>query len=305
MKIRLNHFKRLSLACSVAIAVTLSGWRSPSLAQDPFRTNNPRNIGDNTEAAFEEIFQKGNYTKAKRYLVEAETTEPNEPLTYAMHASLAYLDKDWENVKTYANKTLSAAEALESQDPLRGNLYMAVGYLLEGAYNYKQNEDAVAALTKLQQVLQYLDEAEQSDPKDPELNLVKGYLDLILAVNLPFSNPEEAIARLEDYAAPSYLVDRGIALAYRDLKQYDKALQFTEKALQSAPDNPELQYLKAQILRKQGKKNNDLELMQQAFSYYEQALQKQEQLPETILLSLKQERELVQKEIDEAKGDRS
>jgi tetratricopeptide (TPR) repeat protein len=305
MKIRLNPSKRIALACSAAIAVALNWWGSPSLAQDPFRTSNSRNIGDNTEAAFEEIFQKGNYTKAKRYLLEAETTEPNEPLAYAMHASLAYLEKEWESVKTYASKTLSAAEALEPQDPLRGNLYMAVGHLLQGAYDYKQNEDAVAAITKLQQVLEYLDEAEQKDPKDPELNLVKGYLDLILAVNLPFSNPEEAIARLENYAAPSYLVDRGIAVAYRDLKQYDKALEFTEKALKAAPDNPELQYLKAQILRKQGKKNNDLEMMQQAFVYYEQALEKQEQLPETILLSLKQERELVQKQIDEVKKERS
>jgi tetratricopeptide (TPR) repeat protein len=298
MKISFNPSKRIALACSVAIAVTLNWGGSPSLAQDPFRTSNPRNIGEKTEAAFEEIFQKGNYTEAKRYLAEAETAEANEPLAYAMHASLAYLEKDWENVKNYASKTLSSAEALESQDSLRGNLYMAVGHLLQGAYDYKQNEDAVAAITKLQQVLAYLDEAEQSDPKDPELNLIKGYLDLILAVNLPFSNPEEAIARLETYAAPNYLVDRGIAVAYRDLKQYDKALQFTDKALQSAPENPELQYLKAQILRKHGKKNNDLEMMQQAFVYYEQALKKQEQLPEAVLLSLKQERELMQKEID-------
>jgi tetratricopeptide (TPR) repeat protein len=303
MKIRLNPSKRISLACSVAIAVALNWWGSPSLAQDPFRTSNPRNIGNNTEAAFEEVFQKGNYKEAKRYLVEAETTEPNEPLAYAMHASLAYLNKEWDNVKTYADKTLSTAEALEPKDPLRGNLYMAVGHLLQGAYDYKQNEDAVAAITKLQQVLEYLDAAEQSDPKDPELNLIKGYLDLILAVNLPFSNPEEAIARLESYAAPNYLVDRGIAVAYRDLKQYDKALQFTDKALQSAPDNPELLYLKAQILRKQGKKSSNLEMMQQASVYYEQALAKQDQLPESILLSLKQERELVQKQIDEVNGN--
>lgn len=39
-------------------------------------------------------------------------------------------------------------------------------------------------------------------------------------------------------------------------------------------------------------------MMQQAFVYYEQALKKQEQLPEAVLLSLKQERELMQKEID-------
>jgi tetratricopeptide (TPR) repeat protein len=97
-------------------------------------------------------------------------------------------------------------------------------------------------------VFQYLETAEKANPTDPELNLLKGYMDLILAVNLPFSSPQEAIERLETYGSPDYLVDRGIALAYRNLKQYDQALQFIDNALKATPNNPELMYLKGQIL---------------------------------------------------------
>jgi hypothetical protein len=70
----------------------------------------------------------------------------------------------------------------------------------------------VGALSKLQKVFQYLDEAKKIDPKDPELNLLTGYMDLMLAVNLPFSDPAQAVEKLEKYAAPSYLAYRGIAV---------------------------------------------------------------------------------------------
>jgi hypothetical protein len=40
------------------------------------------------------------------------------------------------------------------------------------------------------------------DPNDPELNLITGYMDLMLAVNLPFSDPAQAIERLEKYGSP-------------------------------------------------------------------------------------------------------
>ncbi len=75
-----------------------------------------------------------------------------------------------------------------------------------------QTEGAVSVIPRLQQVFQYLETAEKVNPTDPELNLLKGYMDLILAVNLPFSSPQEAIQRLETYGSPDYLVDRGIAL---------------------------------------------------------------------------------------------
>ena len=53
----------------------------------------------------------------------------------------------------------------------------------------------------LQQVFSELDEAESINPSDPELNLIKGYMDLMLAVNLPFSNPEGAISQMSTYGS--------------------------------------------------------------------------------------------------------
>lgn len=298
MTVQLTIFKPISLILSCTFTVALSMWGIPSLAGDPFRSSNPHQIGDKTEAAFEALFEKGNYKEAKRYLIEANQTEASEPLSHAMRASLAYTEKDWETLKTYAKKTIETAKKMQSQDPLRGNLYLAVGHFLEGTYIF-QKDGALSAVNKLQQVFQYLDAAEKKSPDDPEFNLIKGYLDLLLAVNLPFSSPEEAIKRFENYAAPNYLVNRGIAVAYRDLKQYDKALKFAEQALQATPENPELYYLKGQILRKQGNKDKNLSLLKQALSYFERALEKQEQLPEPVLKAVRYDQNKVQKEMSQ------
>ncbi len=298
MVVRFVDSKQVSLAFSLALSVTLSLGGNPAWAGDPFRTKNPHKIGDKTEAAFEAIFRQGNYPQAKRYLLEAEKTEANEPLAYAMRASLAYADEDWGALNTYANKTLQTAQQLQPQDPLRGNLYVAVGYFLQGAYTFKQ-QDPIGAVNKLQQVFQYLDAAEKVAPDDPELNLLKGHLDLILSVNLPFSSPEEAIGRFEKYAAPDYMVNRALSSAYRDLKQYDKAISYMDKALKANPDNPELQYLKGQLLRTQGRKTQNVAMLREAFTYFEQALKKQDQLPKLVLISLRHDHNAVQNEIKE------
>lgn len=297
MTARLSAPKRISIALSCAFTVTLSLWGSPILAGDPFRSSNPRDIGENTEAAFEAIFQEGNYPQAKRYLSVAEANETDEPLAYAMRASLAYMDKDWETLKAYARKTLQAAQQLQSQDPLRGNLYTAVGHFLEGAHTYK-TEGAVGAVPKLQKVFQYLDEAEKKAPNDPELNLLKGYLELLLAVNLPFSSPEQAIEQFEDLAAPDYLVDRGIAIAYRDLEEYNKALQYVNQAIQATSNNPELYYLKGQILVEQGEQKNNSSLVKQAVENFDKALEKAEQLPKSLTKQIRRERQKAQEYID-------
>lgn len=290
--------KPIAIATSIAATLILTAWSSPSLAGDPFRTSNPRNIGDKTEAAFDQLFEQGNYTQAKVYLVEATEKEPDEPLAHAMRASLAYTEKDWENLRTYAQKTITTAEKLKTQDPLRGNLYLAVGNFLDGAYVFEK-EGAVAAISKLQQVLEYFEAAEKASPNDPELNLLKGYSDLMLAVNLPFSDPQQAIDRLETYASPKFLVNRGIALAYRDMKQYDKAIQYIDQDLAVNPDNPELKYLKGQFLRSQGKKDQNITLLKQALDYYNLALEKQNQLPANVIKSLQHEYRKVQAEIQE------
>ena len=262
--------KRTATALASAATILLSLWGMPAIAGDPFRTSNPRSIGDNTEAAFEAIFKDGDYQQARRFLSQAEVSESSEPLVYAMQASLAYIEQDWETLNRYASKTLQAAEKLEESDPLRGNLYVAVGHFLEGAYDFEER-GPIGALAKLQKVFGALDEAKKLDPNDPELSLLTGYMDLMLAVNLPFTDPAQAVARLEQYGSPSYLAYRGIAVGYRDLKQYDKAMEFVDRALELTPDNPEVLYLKAQILVKQDRH-------QESLGFFQQALAKKAQL---------------------------
>ncbi|MBW4632581.1 MAG: hypothetical protein KME30_11995 [Iphinoe sp. HA4291-MV1] len=280
---------------TVAFAVTLAlnVWANPSWAADPFRTREARNIGNKTEAAFKAIFQQGDYQAADRYLQEALSTEPNEPLAHAMKASLAYTNKNWATLDTYSKKTLETAQNLISRDPLRGNLYTAVGLFLEGAVILQREgtvKGAPQALSRLQLVYQHLDKAEAISPNDPELNLLKGYMDLMLAVNLPFSNPEQAIQKLEKNAAPQYLADRGIALAYRDLKQYSQALDFANRALKMTGDNPELYYLKAQILREKANKEKNSQLMQEAINNFDTALNRKSQLPRDLARQIERER---------------
>lgn len=293
-----NSIVKATLTLPLAVTAVIGLLSNSVLAQDPFRNDNAREIGNYTETAFKTIFLEGDYKTVKEELNLAEREEPSEPLAYAMQASLAYTEEDWENIKKYALKTLEAAHKLSSQDPVRGNLYLAVGHFLNGAYIYKK-EGAVDAIDKLQLVFKYLDAAEDIAPEDPEFNLIKGYMDLFLAVNLPFSSPEQAIARFETYAAPNYLVERGLAVAYRDLKQYDKALKYANKALEIAPNNPEHYYLKGQILRQIGKQQNNLKVLENALGNFEQALNKSEQLPEFVLETLERETRKTIEKIEE------
>ncbi|WP_341530689.1 Sll0314/Alr1548 family TPR repeat-containing protein [Nostoc sp. UHCC 0302] len=274
-------------------AIALNLWVNPSLAGDPFRTSEPRKIGDQTEAAFKAIFQQGNYPAADKYLQQAISKEPNEPLAYAMKASLAYGNKDLATLDTYSQKTLETGEKLISSDPLRGNLYTAVGHFFEGAVILTRKgtvNGATQALSRLRQVYEYLDKAEAISANDPELNLLKGYMDLMLAVSLPFASPDQAIERLEKNAAPQYLVDRGIALAYRDLKKYPQALEYANRAIKTTSDNPELYYLKAQILKEQGRKEKSQQLIQEAIANFNKALTKKSQLPGNLVKQIERER---------------
>ncbi len=280
-----------------ATFTALSLWVTPTFAKDIFRTTNTRNIGDNTEAAFKALFKEGNYPEARRYLKLAESTDSNEPLVYAISASFAYKEQDWNSFNSYSTKTMQLAQQISRNDPVRGNLYTAVGFFLQGTYSFKQ-DNSLAALTKLQQVFQYLDEAKKLAPNDPEVNLLKGYMDLLLSVNLPFSDPNQAIESLEKYASPGYLANRGIAVGYRDLKQYDKALDHVNKALQQAPKNPELFYLKAQILAFQGNTQKNPALFKEANNNFKAALSKSNQLPKWIVSQIFYEQCKTQMQID-------
>ena len=274
--------------------IALNVFINPTIAADPFPRSQPRNIGDNTEAAFKAIFERGNYQTGQKYLQQAISNEPNEPLAYAMQASLAYLKQDNKTLEAYSTKTLDTAEKLISSDPLRGNLYAAVGHFLEGAAILTREgkvSGVPKGLSRLGEIYKYLDKAEAISPKDPELNLIKGYMDLMLAVNLPFTNPQQAIDRLEQNAGPEYLVNRGIAIAYRDLKNYPQALTYVDRALKVASENPELYYLKAQILREQAKKQQDPQMMQQALALFNQALAKKSQLPASVVKQIESEQQ--------------
>ena len=284
--------RQMRRAIVSATIVTLS-WINPTLAQDPFRVNNQRHIGDKTEAAFQAIFKDGNYTAAERYLQQAESSEPNEPLAYAMKASLAYTRKDLTSLSSYGQKTIATARQLIRKDPLRGNLYAAVGHFLQGAAVLVRDgsvRGTPQALSELRQVYEYMDKAEAISSSDPELNLLRGYMDLMIATNLPFSNPEQAIERLKKFAGPRYLAERGLAIGYRDLDQYTEALGYVERALQVTSDNPELFYLKAQILAEQGKKQNDPSLVKEAVSNFDKAIAKKDQLPNDLVKQIERER---------------
>ena len=293
-----QKLKPIVLVISVAIAATIGFTNGSVRAEDPFRDKNARDIGKYTEKAFTTIFLEGDYQAVSEELKKAELEEPDEPLAHAMLASLAYTKKDWSNIKKYALQTLETAQLLSETDPVRGNLYLAVGHFLDGAYIYEK-QGALEAIDKLQLVFKYLDRAENADPSDPEVNLIKGYMDLLLAVNLPFSQPEQAIARFEGFAAPDYLVERGLAVAHRDLKQYDTALEYANKALKIAPENPEHYYLKGQILRQIGKEENNTQVLSKAVENFELALAKSAQLPEFVLTTLERENRLTKEKIAE------
>lgn len=284
------------VALTIGLAISFSN--NPAWAKDPFREKNARNISEYTEQAFETVFLKGDYQAVREELNVAKSKEPEEPLNNALLAALAYTEKDWSQIKQYARETLESAQLLSKTDPVRGNLYLAVGHFLDGAYVYEK-QGAIDAIEKLQLVFKFLDRAEAADPNDPELNLIKGYMDLLLAVNLPFSKPEQAIARFEDRAAPNYLVERGLAVAYRDLEQYQEALKYANNALKIAPENPEHYYLKGQILRQIGKQENNLSALNEAVENFELALEKSAQLPEFILKTLERENSLTKAKITE------
>jgi len=100
----MNHWlptpRRTVNALAGAAIMVVSFWVTPSLAGDPFRPSNPRNISDNTEAAFESIFKQGDYKTAKDYLQQAEASQETDPLVYAMLAAIAYTERELENLNS-------------------------------------------------------------------------------------------------------------------------------------------------------------------------------------------------------------
>jgi tetratricopeptide (TPR) repeat protein len=284
---------------AIVLAPALACGSGAAWAADPFRTSNAKPIGDKTEAVFNAIFKEGNYAKADKLMPAAESKEANEPLLQAMKATLAYGKGDLNTFRTVATTTREKAEQLVKTDKLRGNIYLAVGNFLEGVAIVKDQglvKGAPGALGKVEAAFQNLDEAEKIDAQDPELNILKGNIDLMLAVNikLPLSDPDKAIARLEGPAGPRYIADRSLGWGYRDLKKQDKAMSAVDRALKSTPTNPELQYLKAQIFVQNGDPKS-------ALDWFKKALDKKSQLPGPLATQIEREQRLAQAAVGPAK----
>ena len=242
---------------SLLAAIVTAATAMPSFAADPFRSSNPRAIGSQTQKAFELMFKEGNYVAAVKQLDLAVKTEASDPLLFALRSSIAYAQEDYLKMRIAGNRVRSNAEALKGKDNLRAYLYLAASDLIEAGYIVKTDGLASApkALPLVQSVFDNIKKAQDIDPNDPEVNLIKGYIDMLIASVLPLSDLETALASLKQYAAPDYLKWRGIALAYRDANRPDLALDAVNKALASAPNNPELSYLKGQVLWMQGGNN--------------------------------------------------
>lgn len=330
----MQRLRQRSLAFFSSSVLLVSLWGSAAWAGDPFRgNNNPSNIGNHTEAAFNSMFRDGNYRRAIEHIQRALQSESNDPLAPAIRAALAYnMDTDFEAMRGYADTTRTAAQALlnrpnaSPQDQLRGNLYLAAAVFMEGTYNWETNKDYVAAALKVQEVFSYLNRADRINTEaglnDPELGLVKGYIELLLAVNLPMSSPENAIAQLQATGRPTYLVDRGIAIAYRDIgfkagkagqaeearTAYRNGLRHINQSLSSTPNNPELFYLKAQILHEMGKVNqgvaqiepttSDRASVAEAVELFDRALAQSNQLPVSLPAQIQRERGIAQAWLD-------
>ncbi|MBM0744197.1 tetratricopeptide repeat protein [Phormidium sp. CLA17] len=283
-----QHHSKLSLkTISQVVSATMLAiglFTGYAVAKDPFRTTNPRAISDKTEAAFEAFFKQGDYKAAANLLNQ---TESNEPLALSMKATLAYNDvlagRDnkekqaalLDQFRNSSTQTRTAAEKLLPTDPLRGNMYLAVSHFFDGVYAFTKDgtiKGTPQVLKELQQVLKYLDAAEAIAPNDPELNMLRGFMDVYTGIYLPFGNSEKGVERLQKYANPRYLAERGLSMGYLEMKQYDKALTSVDRAIALTPNNPEVQYLKAKILVKQGKD-------QESLTYFDKALSKKDQLP--------------------------
>ena len=269
---------------SLLAAIVTAATAMPSFAADPFRSSNPRAIGSQTQKAFELMFKEGNYVAAVKQLDVAVKTEANDPLLFALRSSIAYAQEDYLTMRIAGNRVRSNAEALKGKDNLRAYLYLAASDLIEAGYIVKTDGLASApkALPLVQSVFDNIKKAQDIDPNDPEVNLIKGYIDMLIASVLPLSDLETALASLKQYAAPDYLKWRGIALAYRDANRPDLALDAVNKALASAPNNPELSYLKGQVLWMQGGNN-----IPEAKKQFAIALSKAKQMNPSLLAEIR------------------
>jgi len=289
-----------SIAVTATTVVTLLGQGNPALAGDPFRDSNPMPIGDNTEAAFQAMFQESNYAKAAELLEQAQATEPNEPLIYPMLALLAQYEKDYAAMPGYAEQTREAAAAIADSQPLRSNLYSAVAEFVEGAYILSDAGDGPVrglgkAFGKLRSFNASMAAARKIDQDDPELNLLEGFTDMYASAYLPLTSTDAAVAKLQK-AGPSYLANWLTGLGYRILDEPDKGIAAIDSGLSAQPNHAEMNYLKAQLEMKKAKK--DASRLTVAQKHFDIALAQSEVLPKRLVGQIMRERCINQEKLD-------
>ncbi len=275
-----------SISASLLAVLVTAATVMPSWAADPFRTQKARAIGNETQKAFELMFKEGNYVAAVKQLDTAVRTEGSEPLVFALRASTFYAKEDYLAMRVAGKRVRANAEALRGKDNLRAYIYIAASDLIEAGYIVKTEgvSSAAQALPLIQSVFDNIQKAKDLDPTDPELNLIKGYIDMLIASVIPLTDLDTALESLRQYSAPDYLKWRGIALAYRDARKGDLALDAVNKALAAAPNNPELVYLKGQILWMKGGDN-----IPSAKKHFEQALSKSKQMNAVMLNEIREQ----------------
>jgi tetratricopeptide (TPR) repeat protein len=246
-------------------------------AADPFRVGvKARPMGPSLQSAFEDFFRYGKYQSSTQKLTKAQAENPNEPLVYTLQAATAYQNQQKDVFLTTLPKIRAASKLIAAKDSARSHLYLGVAQGLEGYFLKDSVTDLPKTLTYASSMLLEIDKAHQLAPNDPEVNLFVGFINMVLGKH------DEALKNFSK-AGPPYLALRGQALVYRDTNDYAKAQMAVDQAIAIAPQNPELLYLKAQILSRQ---KNPTE----AIRFFDQAIKLGDQLPPETLKQINKER---------------
>lgn len=265
MSVKQLHLKQLIQRYTAFPLVILLCANSASAA-DPFRVGiKARPIGPSLQSAFEDFFRFGKYQSSTQKLTQAQTENPNEPLVYTLLAATAYQNRQKDVFLTTLPKIRETSQTLMSKDAARSHLYKGIAQGLEGYFLKDSVTSLPKALTYASSMLLEIDKAHQLSPNDPEINLFVGFINLVL------NKHDEALTNFQK-AGPPYLALRGQALVYRDTKDYGNAQVAVDKAIAAASQNPELFYLKAQILVLQNKPT-------EAVALFDKALLLGDQLP--------------------------
>jgi tetratricopeptide (TPR) repeat protein len=259
-----------------------------ALAADPFRVGiKARPMGVSLQSAFEDFFRYGRYQSSSQKLAKAQAENPNEPLVFTLLAATAYQNQQKDVFLQTLPKIRDASSRIAAKDSARSHLYKGVAQGLEGYFLKDSVTDLPKTLTYASSMLLEIDKAHSLSPNDPEINLFVGFINKVLGKN------DEALKNFQK-AGPPYLALRGQALVYRDTQDYANAQVAVDKAIAVASQNPELLYLKAQILVKQ---KNPTEAMK----YFDRAIKLGNELPADTLKQINNERSSLGSQIPSAK----